>query len=275
MRSWSDRSGRFEGIIECKVHGLKFSLDGRRADAEGRVERAAPIERRAPADMSALDLQVIGGLLLVRSPKSSRAASLHPAGGFDGNLPHDLIPIGPALETSIAADWKVLVEQWLESATFEGVPHAATQWVEWSVAVTEGARTWSTERYGRLAGEDAHGVWRQRFIAPNQLLQFRPDGLSILQVMPTAPGRCRLRRLHLSVCASGRSAQALQYAAGRISPFARPAILAMAESVQTAMIDFGYRAASGVAIPPAVAWFRAYLTARVPALSLERPPADA
>src|SRR6202161_168722 len=54
-----DSSGRIDGTIDCKIHGLKFGLDGGRADAATR------------ADLRVLDLQVSGGLLIVRSAKSA------------------------------------------------------------------------------------------------------------------------------------------------------------------------------------------------------------
>jgi hypothetical protein len=34
-------------------------------------------------------------------------------------------------------------------------------------------------------------------VPPNQLLEIRPDGALMLQVIPEAPGRCRLRRFDL------------------------------------------------------------------------------
>ena len=264
----TERSGRFEGAIECKIHGLKFGLDGRRADA------GTGADSSARADLSVLDLQVSGGLLLVRPPKGARAAALSPAGWWVGKPPHGLMPLGPAVETAVAADWKVLVEQWLEPAAPVAAPNPAADVVDWVVRPAEGKPNWSSQRYRRLAGTEAGNPWQMRFVAPNQLLESRPDGLSILQVLPSAPGRCRLRRLDYTLCAAGRSAHAMQYLASRLPPRARRSALALAESVQQGVIDFGYRAAAISPIPPPLAWFRRQLIARIPALALERPPTD-
>jgi len=253
-------AGRFRGDIECKVHGLKFGFDGRRADG-------------APADLGVLDLQVIGGLLIVRSSKSMQGASLNPHGWFDGNPSPGLRPLGPPTERAVAADWKVLVEQWLESAS-EVAQNAAVESVEWTIPSAESGSDWSSQRYRGLAGTAAKGVWKRRFIAPNQLLESRPDGLSILQAIPTAPGRCRLRRLDFTLCTSMRAALAMHYLATRRSPLARRSVLAVAESLQKGLIDFGYQAAPDCPIAPAVAWFRRRLMARIPALALDRPPSE-
>jgi len=253
-------SGRFDGTIACTVHGLHFALDGRRADGDPGI------------GLSALDLQVIRGLLLVRSPKSAQISPANPGSAFDPTPP-GLLATGPAVETAVVADWKLLVEQWLDSAALEGAPHAAADSLHWTMPPA-GARLWSSQRYRTLAGSAASAAWQMRFIAPNQLLQLRPDGVSILQALPTAPGRSRVRRLDYTVCGAGRGARAMQYLAARMSSFERPSALALVESVQRGVIDYGYQAAAMRPISPAVAWFRRQLLARIPVLGLDRPPTD-
>jgi hypothetical protein len=222
--------------------------------------------------LSVLDLQVVGGLLIVKSAKSTRAAPLSVSTWFDGYPLHGLTPLGRASEIGVKADWKVLVEQWLESAPLDGPPGGVPDSIEWTLQPAEGTQSLSSRLYRQLAGSAARGPWRERFIAPNQLLEWRPDGLSILQAVPSAAGRCRLRQLHLTLCAPGRRAHALQYVAARLESRARRPALETAESVQKGIMDFGYRASATGSIPPAVLWFRRYLTIRVPALALPRPP---
>jgi TetR/AcrR family transcriptional repressor of bet genes len=257
----SEGIGRFEGgIIDCKVHGLKFTLDGRRADAGGRL------------DLNTLELQASGGLLFVRSPHTARSSATAPGTGSVATL-QGLVPVGPAAQCSVAADWKVLVEQWLETAAPDAVPGPSAESIAWTFRPGTGAPTWSSRRYLSLAGSGGNTAWQERFIAPNQLLQSRPDGLSILQVLPIAPGRCLLRRLDFTLCA-GASARAVQYVASRLRPLARRSARAVAESVQTGMVDFGYQAAARGQTSPGLAWFRRVLQTRVPVLALDRPPTD-
>ncbi len=257
-----DGGGRFEsGTIHCRLHDLKFTLDGRRADAGSRF------------DLGVLELQATGGLLFVRSPQTARASSMVPATALLTTL-QALTPLGPAAQFSVAADWKVLVEQWLEIAALDGTPAPSAESIAWTFRPVTGAPTWSSKRYLSLAGSGGHAAWQERFIAPNQLLQSRPDGVSILQVLPTGPGRSLLRRLDFTLCAVGASGRALQYVASRLRPLSRRSARAIAESVQTGMVDFGYQAAARVPVPPALAWFRRELQTRVPVLALDRPPTD-
>jgi hypothetical protein len=136
------------------------------------------------------------------------------------------------------------------------------------------APSWSAARYRRLASSAAAEPWRQRFIAPNQLLQSRPDGVSLLQAIAVEPGRCRLRRIHLTHLAAERAAAAAQYLASRLVRLERRSALAVAESAQRGVTDFGYRAAAESSVRAGVAWFRELLSGQAPALALERPPAD-
>ncbi|MGO9989348.1 MAG: TetR family transcriptional regulator C-terminal domain-containing protein [Steroidobacteraceae bacterium] len=253
-------SGRFDGSIACTVHGLQFALDGRRTAGAAGI------------GLSALDLQVIRGLLVVRSPKSPRASPANPGGAFEP-IPPGLVATGPAAQTAVAADWKLLVEQWLDSAALGTAPNAAAESLHWTMPPA-GARHWSAQRYRTLAGAGASGAWQMRFIAPNQLLQLRPDGVSILQAMPAAPGRSRVRRLDYTVCGAGRAARAMRYLAARTSSFERPSALALVESLQRGVIDYGYQAAAMRPIAPAIAWFRQQLLTRIPMLALDRPPTD-
>ena len=102
-------------------------------------------------------------------------------------------------------------------------------------------------------------------MAPNQLVELRPDGLSVIQAIPAAPGRCFVRRLDYTVLPPEEGARAVLYLVRRLAPYARRAMLEVAESVQRGMIDFGYEIAAGGGSSPALGWFRRWLAARIPA----------
>jgi hypothetical protein len=113
------------------------------------------------------------------------------------------------------------------------------------------------------------------FVAPNHLIGVRPDGFSILQVLPAAPGRSRLRSHHYTLCAQGRAAVAAQYLASRLRPQMSRSMIAIAESTQKGLAIFGNRSAQGASSAPAVIAFRHYLLARVPAMASDRAPSEA
>jgi TetR/AcrR family transcriptional repressor of bet genes len=270
----SSRSGRLEADIECKRHGLHFSWDGRCTTGSGRT------------DLSILDLAPVGGLLFARPAARDRSLDEPaPETWFDAPPPQGLTMLGPAIELTVAADWKVVVEQWLESCAGDAVPEgthdraapfapsAAAEGAVWHSAAA-GGPAWSARRYRKLMERSPAGAWRRQFIAPNQLLETRPDGLAVVQAIPVAPGRCLVRRLDYTALAPGALAVAALYLARRLAPYARRTTLEAAESIQEGTVEFGYQVAPGAPAAAAVAWFRNQLAARIPALARQRAPTD-
>ena len=242
------RSGHFAAAIECKLHGLTYSLGGRCRGVRG-------------ADLSSLAVASAGGLIFVRPLDAARPANV---------LPADLGPTPDALrawagpsERRVAADWKVVVEQWLEAAALEGPLSCTGDVMTWQSSCAE-SDNWSARYYRRLGPGVAPHRWRRQFLAPNQLVETRPDGLSVIQVLPVAPGGCRVRRLDYTVLPIEAGARAVLFVAGRLGAQSRRATFDLVESIQRGMIDFGYAAAAREH-SPAVAWFRDWLTARLPA----------
>jgi TetR/AcrR family transcriptional repressor of bet genes len=240
------RDGHID-FIECTNHGLQYELDGRRRGARG------------AADLTALDLRMIGDLILARSALRRRPEANAADPWVEFSPPPESRPLGWPSETAIAADWKLVIEQWLES-TAMGAARAA------------GAHGWSARSYRRQLGLVPDFHWQRIFLAPNHVVELRPDGFTVLQVLPMGPGRSRLRQLDHTLCESDRPAHALRYLASRLSPYTRRSAIAVAESTQRGMVTFGHVAADGVQAAPAVAAFRRRLVTLIPMMGLARPP---
>jgi phenylpropionate dioxygenase-like ring-hydroxylating dioxygenase large terminal subunit len=242
------RSGRVD-LIQCTVHGLQFELDGRRRDARG------------AADLTPLDLRLIGDLILVRSAERRRPDTRVADDWVEFSPPAGSRPLGWPVETAIAADWKLVVEQWLESTTRGG-----------SCDTDENG--WSARSYRHMHGAGANFSWQRRFAAPNHRIELRPDGFSLLQALPIAPGRCLLRQHDFTLCEADRPARAAQYLASRLNPYTRRSTIAVAESTQKGIVTFGHEAADGAQAAPAVAAFRRHLVTLMPVMAQPRPPND-
>ena len=95
----SARQGHLKSAIHCAAHALTYSFDGRL------------VEGATPGDLAALELAQPGRLLLVRAGGGAATQPVPPGGweAFAALLPREVI------EVSVAADWKLIVEQWLES----------------------------------------------------------------------------------------------------------------------------------------------------------------
>ena len=234
-------------VIKCAIHGLEFNLDGTRRGA------------REGNDLTALDLCLIEDLILVRSRRRAAPAPRGDGAWLDLALPEGSRPLKHPADLCVSADWKLVVEQCLESSAAAG---------------RESDAGWSRQSYDRLLGGTAEYNLRSRFVAPNHLIDLRPDGFSILQVLPIAPGRSLMRRHHYTHCPDPRPALAAQYLASRLRPQMGRSMIVVAESTQRGLAIFGNSTAQAASSAPEVTAFRQYLLAQVPALGSDQPPAD-
>lgn len=94
--------GRVAGKLQCAAHSLTYELDGRLRSGA------------TPGDLTRLELSRLGPLLLVRSPRQPGEVACDPA-----TIAVAHWPALQAVRTETmmaAADWKLIVEQWLEQA---------------------------------------------------------------------------------------------------------------------------------------------------------------
>ncbi len=207
------RRGHLKSAIHCAAHSLTYTFDGRLVSGS------------TPGDLAPLELWRAGRLLLVRASGSAPPT----AAGTEESVWAVFAALTPraVTEQEVAADWKLIVEQWLETP-----------------------------------------LPQQKFVAPNQLLEVRTDGACILQVVPTAAGRSRLRRFEFS---RGRSAA---QRARRNDAQRRPSAwlkgqIALAESTQAGLAGTTDVLGEGGPIAPALARFRAQIAALLHALPPE------
>jgi len=204
------RQGHLSSAIHCVAHALTYRFDGRL------------VEGSTPGDLVALEMMRQGRLILVRSggaPGTRAPEALWE--GFAALAPRAVADL------EVGADWKVIVEQWLESPQPQ-----------------------------------------QHFVAPNQLLDIRPAGALILQVLPSAPGRSRIRRFDFSAARAAHKGSA----GGARAAWRRQidawlcAQIELAESTQSGLMGGVDDAAETTAVAPALAQFRALVAALLHAL---------
>jgi nitrite reductase/ring-hydroxylating ferredoxin subunit len=222
------RTGHFSGAIPCVPHGLSYGLDGKL------------LHNGADGDLTPLEIKEKSGVILVRANGATRAGG--PAlTGWEGFA--DLVPVGER-EFDVAADWKLIVEQWLE-----GAPAA-----------------------------------RGRYLAPNQLIEVWGGGAAVLRVVPVAPGRSRLVRLDYGVRgAQGRARRARGVQGGtrhdtpgkrgddvseRLDTWIAQQI-ELAESTQTGLAAAGDDFAENGPVSAALAEFRGSIAVLLPHLGAE------
>jgi AcrR family transcriptional regulator len=219
------RRGHLSTAIECGIHGLVYGLDGRLRTGD------------TPGDLTPLELALPGKFILVRAlanpgatPNGSAellAIAGAPSGDWEA-LP-DLHPTG-AGEIEVAANWKLMVEQWLEA-----LPRPK-------------------------------GV-RRTFLPPNQLLEESSTDAVILQVIPQSPAQSRIRRLDYSV-GKGSRRKAQQQAPRPLSWLRQD--IEVAESTQTGLTSGAAEAQEASPVSPQLAEFRRSVAALLPGLQSSR-----
>jgi hypothetical protein len=197
---------------------------------------------------------MIGDLILLRfaDRRGPHAGAEDPWANF--SPPAGLRPLGLPAETAIAADWKLVIEQWLEPPMIDGSHFAA-------------GRDWGLRSYKQLLGSGADMRWQRRLLAPNHLIELRPDGLTVLQVLPSGPGRSLLRKHDFTLCEADRAANAARYLASRLNPTTRPSAIAVVESTQKGIVAFGHEAADGAESSSAATAFRGQLFTLMPMMA--------
>jgi TetR/AcrR family transcriptional regulator, transcriptional repressor of bet genes len=242
------RTGHFSGVIPCVPHGLSYGFDGKL------------LRNGADGGLTPLEIKEKSGVVLVRASGATREGG--PAlTGWEGFA--NLVPVGER-EFDVAADWKLIVEQWLE-----GAPAA-----------------------------------RGRYLAPNQLVEAWDRGAAVLRVVPVVPGRSRLVRLDYGVAvakdrASGgkrsgqgakRGARGGEVEARHGKPDARGDTrgaqgdevsrrletwiaqqIELAESTQTGLAASGEDFAENGPVSAALAEFRGSIAVLLPHLGAESP----
>jgi len=203
------RRGRLKSAIHCAAHSLTYSFDGRL------------VAGSTPGDLAPLELRSAGHVVLVRG---TGAANSSPQAGADDSAWEAFATLVPRAmsEQEVAADWKLVVEQWLDAP-----------------------------------------LPQHRFIAPNQLLELYGEGGCILQVMPTAPGRSRLRCFEFS---AARGATRAARGEGRRPGSWLKAQIALAESTQAGLQSVADAPVENGPVAPALALFRAQIAAVLHAL---------
>lgn len=256
------RRGHLPGAISCPLHRLSFAFNG---------WALAPAEN---AGLIAMDAAVVAGLVLV----SLDAASTAPAftANSRGSKAGSCIGAdGAFAEFEVAADWKTAVEQLLlhRLSEYEAtggvlnfrdpvmVVDSVRHQISWRATPKRGD-SWSAQRFATLAQGRTEASWARRYLWPNLLLEFRPDGLSAIQVMPFAAGRSLWQCFDYRYESTEPADQASSFLAGRLARQALHFDIELASSTQQGMMAPGYAADGQPPAARAVAVFRQFLAAQ-------------
>jgi len=188
------QSGSCPGELTCAYHGWRYALDGRLRSAVG----FGPAEDFDPRDLGlfGLKLEIWRGLVFVSMAETPPNFAIFIAPLERLVRERGLAIPGPALRRahSLACDWKVYAENYLESYHISAVHPALAQELGADYRVAVDGDLVIQESAAQGDGPQA-GLWG--WLWPNLAINIYRDGAMIERMVPDGPGRTRLDYLFL------------------------------------------------------------------------------
>jgi len=206
----------------------------------------------------------------------------------------DMVPLGPITEEHWPVDWKLAMDNYLESYHVpighpglfrmftpdyddqKGVPGVARglSWMRDKVSAR-----WSEGLYQGLIGkaathlpEDLRRCWRFYSALPNLGIDVFPDQMDFFQVLPNGPGRCIIRGAVFGLPDERREMRAARYLSSRINTQVNNEDRWLCNRVQRGLASGSYRPGPLSRLERWMLEFHDLLRERIPEFRLANPP---
>ena len=206
----------------------------------------------------------------------------------------DMVPLGPITQESWPVDWKIAMDNYLESyhvpIGHPGLYRMFTPDYEDQKAVPGVARglswmrehdspRWAEGRYQRLIGKvathlpaDLRRCWRFYSALPNLGIDVFPDQMDFFQVLPDGPGRCLIRGAVFGLPDERREMRAARYLSSRINTQVNNEDKWLCSRVQRGLASASYRPGPLSQLERWMLEFHDLLRARIPEFALAQAP---
>jgi phenylpropionate dioxygenase-like ring-hydroxylating dioxygenase large terminal subunit len=206
----------------------------------------------------------------------------------------DMVPLGPITQESWPVDWKIAMDNYLESyhvpIGHPGLYRMFTPDYEDQKAVPGVARglSWMRERdsprwaegqYQRMIGKVATHLpaelrrcWRFYSALPNLGIDVFPDQMDFFQVLPDGPGRCLIRGGVFGLPDERREMRAVRYLSSRINTQVNNEDKWLCSRVQRGLASASYRPGPLSQLERWMLEFHDLLRARIPEFALAQAP---
>lgn len=259
-----DGSGRCPGLMVCPYHGWSYQLDGRLNGVPNR-DSFPGIDREA-FGLKPVHVSLLFGLVFVCVAESP---PVEPATAWAG-LRHEIEPyridamqpLGPIGEEHWDVDWKVAMDNYLESyhvpIGHPGLNRLATPDYEDQNSVPGIARgigwlrdtpspRWSERAYQELLvrtpidlPEPQRRSWRFYSMLPNLGIDLYPEQVDFFQILPRAPGKCTIRYALFGHADARREMRVLRWLGSRINAAVNAEDRTLCERVQRGLRSPSY-----------------------------------
>ena len=290
-----DGEGNCPATITCPYHGWTYKHDGALIGTP--VKESFPGLDRSQHGLRPVKVEVAFGFIFVclaGSPPSVAQSWGHMADFFRPYRFEEMVPIGPITEERWPVDWKIAMDNYLESyhvpighpglnrmftPDYEdqvNVPGIAcgTSWMR----EPESPR-WSERTYQRLVGQVATHLppenrrcWRFFSALPNLGIDVFPDQMDFFQLLPDGPGRCIVRGGVFGLPDERREMRALRYLSSRINTSVNNEDRWLCARVQRGLASGSYRPGPLSKLERWMLEFHDLLRERIPEFRLPAAP---
>jgi phenylpropionate dioxygenase-like ring-hydroxylating dioxygenase large terminal subunit len=251
-----------ESRLRCPYHGWTYDQTGALV-ALPEPQRVADFDAELTA-LRPVHVEQWRGLVFiaVEPPVLSLADALEPAVPAQvAEGSSNLRRLGEPRTYAIQADWKLASEhlldlshrvvarptvkpQLFDVATFTACGPLVVR-ATGAVAGMAAATPWPVRAYAQWLPEGAPRTAEILFAWPNLLLQFAPDQLAVIQVLPGPTGSCQLREVAYGTPVASRELRLVRYAHARVRRSARAQDSRILERVQHGLASAGAAAGGG------------------------------
>ena len=290
-----DGSGNCPATITCPYHGWTYRHDGGLIGMP--VRESFPGLDRSEHGLKAVRVDIAMNFVWVCLAGDPPPVAKLWGQLADELLPYrlqDMVPLGPITEEHWPVDWKLAMDNYLESYHVpighpglfrmftpdyddqKGVPGVARglSWMR-----DKNSSRWSEGLYQRLIGtaathlpEGLRRCWRFYSALPNLGIDVFPDQMDFFQVLPNGPGRCIIRGAVFGLPDERREMRAARYLSSRINTQVNNEDRWLCSRVQRGLASGSYRPGPLSRLERWMLEFHDLLRERIPEFRLANPP---
>jgi phenylpropionate dioxygenase-like ring-hydroxylating dioxygenase large terminal subunit len=293
-----DGSGHCRRNVTCPYHGWSYGLDGKLVGVT--LGDSLPGLDRAELGLLPVRTEVLLGFVFVCFAGDPQPLA-EAWGGFLDELRgfrlEELVPRGPVYSEDWDVDWKVVMDNYLESyhvpTGHPGLYRMFTPSFGQVATLPSGVGSglyrmrerpsprWSESQYHKHVAEtathlpeDERRTWRYYSMLPNFGLGICPDQVDFFQVLPRGPGKSTIRGCAFALPDERREMRLLRYLNDRINRGVQREDYELCARVQRGVGSSGYRPGPLSLHEASVVDFHDLIRDRIPAAREDAPPAQ-
>jgi phenylpropionate dioxygenase-like ring-hydroxylating dioxygenase large terminal subunit/AcrR family transcriptional regulator len=287
--------GSCQKFLTCQYHGWTYHLDGRNRSVS--APDTFPKFDRSRFGLQPIELEVFMGMVFVRfaSGGASVAERMQP---HAAELAHyriaEMVPLDELWTQDLEIDWKNVVENYVEDYHFPmghpGLSALMEQQYDRDVYPQAGTmrlshrmrekplRSWSAERYAAFLPviehlpEDMRRRWTYFGLFPNVYFDIYPEWLDFFHIVPTGPGRVRIRARSFGFVDDRREMRAARWLCARLNARVQAEDEVLTRSVQLGLESGAYTRGILSQKEVVLGGFQDWIRAKLPLAQLATAP---